>query len=176
MQAQATKSEIPSSFAGALAAFASETASLDQAPQGDGLADDIAILSYESAIRAQAGYQPEDSSLPAAAAAHSSPDLTAPESATLAGNLKSASITIRMSQAECAQLKKRAAAAGLTISAYLRSCTFEAEALRAQVKEALAELRAATPEETQKTRPSGQHAPRCWWRPWPHAGSRSAQA
>jgi len=31
--------------------------------------------------------------------------------------------------------------AGLTVSAYLRSCTFEAEALRAQVKEALAELR-----------------------------------
>jgi hypothetical protein len=30
------------------------------------------------------------------------------------------------------------------VSAYLRSCTFEAEALRAQVKEVLAELRTAT--------------------------------
>jgi hypothetical protein len=56
-------------------------------------------------------------------------------------NLKSASITIRMSHEECAQLRKRAADAGLTVSAYLRSCTFEAESLRAQVKDALAQLR-----------------------------------
>ena len=48
-------------------------------------------------------------------------------------NLKSASITIRMSKAECAQLRTRAAEAGLTMSAYLRSCTFEAESLRALV-------------------------------------------
>jgi hypothetical protein len=57
-------------------------------------------------------------------------------------NLKSASITIRMSREECAQLRKRATDAGLTVSAYLRSCTFEAESLRAQVKDALAQLRA----------------------------------
>jgi predicted DNA binding CopG/RHH family protein len=56
---------------------------------------------------------------------------------------KRASITIRMSQLECEQLKSRAAEAGLSMSAYLRSCTFEAEALRAQVKEALADLRKA---------------------------------
>ena len=59
----------------------------------------------------------------------------------LGQNLKSASITIRLSKAECAQLRKRAAEAGLTVSAYLRSCTFEAESLRAQVKDALAQLR-----------------------------------
>jgi hypothetical protein len=46
-----------------------------------------------------------------------------------------------MSKAECAQLHKRAAEAGLTVSAYLRSCTFEAESLRAMVKDALAQLR-----------------------------------
>jgi predicted lysophospholipase L1 biosynthesis ABC-type transport system permease subunit len=57
-------------------------------------------------------------------------------------NLKSASITIRMSHEECAQLRTRAADAGLTVSAYLRSCTFEAESLRAQVKDALSQLRA----------------------------------
>jgi hypothetical protein len=56
-------------------------------------------------------------------------------------NVKSASITIRMSQAECAQLHQRAAEAGLTISAYLRSCTLEAESLRAMVKETMAQLR-----------------------------------
>ena len=47
-----------------------------------------------------------------------------------------------MSEVESAQLRQRAAEAGLTISAYLRSCTFEAESLRAQVKETLAQLRA----------------------------------
>jgi predicted DNA binding CopG/RHH family protein len=56
-------------------------------------------------------------------------------------NLKSASITIRLSKAECAQLRKRAAEAGLTVSAYLRSCTFEAESLRALVKDTMAQLR-----------------------------------
>ena len=74
---------------------------------------------------------------------------------------KCASITIRMSKAECEQLKRRAAEAGLTISAYLRSCTFEAEALRAQVKDALAELRKVNapagviPYETDTQTPSG---------------------
>lgn len=58
-------------------------------------------------------------------------------------NLKCASITIRLSQAECAQLRTRASDAGLSISAYLRSCTFEAEALRAEVKQTLAQLRAS---------------------------------
>jgi hypothetical protein len=58
--------------------------------------------------------------------------------------LKCASITIRMSQAESEQLRKRAAEAGLTISAYLRSCTFEAESLRAMVKDTMAQLRLAT--------------------------------
>jgi hypothetical protein len=48
-----------------------------------------------------------------------------------------------MSKEECAQLHKRAADAGLTVSAYLRSCTFEAESLRAMVKDTMAELRLA---------------------------------
>ena len=59
-------------------------------------------------------------------------------------NLLRASVTIRMSEAECEQLHQRAAEAGVTVSSYLRSCTFEAEALRAQVKETLAQLRAVT--------------------------------
>lgn len=58
-------------------------------------------------------------------------------------NLKSASITIRLSRTECAQLHRRAADAGLTVSAYLRSCTFEAESLRSMVKDTLAELHLA---------------------------------
>jgi hypothetical protein len=62
---------------------------------------------------------------------------------SLAEARKRASVTIRLSEPEYEQLHQRAAEAGLTISAYLRSCTFEAEALRAQVKEALANLRAS---------------------------------
>jgi hypothetical protein len=61
-------------------------------------------------------------------------------------NLKSASITIRLCKAENAQLRRRATEAGLSVSAYLRSCTFEAETLRALVKDTLAQLRAAPPE------------------------------
>ncbi len=59
-------------------------------------------------------------------------------------DLRSASVTIRLSKAECARLHRRAAEAGLTVSAYLRSCALEAEALRTQVKQALAELKAGS--------------------------------
>jgi predicted DNA binding CopG/RHH family protein len=69
-----------------------------------------------------------------------------------------ASVTLRMSKSEFAQLQQRAAEAGLSVSAYLRSCTFEVEALRAQVKQALAELRTArresSPESSQPPRTS----------------------
>ena len=61
-------------------------------------------------------------------------------------DLRSASVTIRMNKAECARLRERAAEAGLTVSAYLRSCALEAEALRAEVKQALAELKAGNKE------------------------------
>jgi hypothetical protein len=80
-----------------------------------------------------------------------------------ARNLKCASITLRLSQAECTQLRTRAAEAGLSISAYLRSCTFEAEALRAEVKQTLAQMRTGESSgKTQETSP----AKRSWfhWR------------
>jgi hypothetical protein len=114
--------------------------------------------------------------------------------AALNRNLKSASITIRLSQPESAQLRKRAAEAGLTVSAYLRSCTFEAESLRALVKDTLAQLRS---EPSRANRAKGdqavanqaaanQAAPRPirrswrqWWRrlwPWAHSSNCMAQA
>jgi hypothetical protein len=78
-------------------------------------------------------------------AARPAPVAAAPTArAAFERELKCASITIRLSQDECAQLRQRAAEAGLTVSAYLRSCTFEAESLRAMVKDTLAQLRAAT--------------------------------
>jgi predicted DNA binding CopG/RHH family protein len=156
------------SFAGLLAALAAPAPSWNE----DGLEDDVATLSYERALMAHARYRPTDQSLmqpavplsiyedeapaPAAAqtpqaaarpAANLEPDLdrhaSAPQERNQDRNLKNASITIRLSQAECAQLHRRAAEAGLTVSAYLRSCTFEAEALRAMVKDTLAQLRPA---------------------------------
>jgi hypothetical protein len=95
-------------------------------------------------------------------------------------NLKSASITIRLSQAECAQLRTRAAEAGLTVSAYLRSCTFEAESLRALVKDTMAQLRSdpskvdhAAPNQP-VSHPSATSTSQPLWRRWwarflPHA-------
>ncbi len=134
------------------------------------LGEDVATLSYERALRAHTRYRPLDrdsgrvdrSAIPtgdlgsdasaeaaikidvagATAAADATPGWksgTAPDR-----NLRSASVTIRLSRAECARLHQRAAEAGLTVSAYLRSCALEAEALRAQVKQALAELKAGT--------------------------------
>jgi predicted DNA binding CopG/RHH family protein len=140
----------------------------------DDLAGDVAILSYESALKAHARYRPSqvsDRSLTQSANAEpfcyedASATTTQPATRSIADlepraisdlkpslfrtapverDLKDASITIRMSKAECAQLHRRASEAGLTISAYLRSCTFEAESLRAMVKDTLAQLRAAT--------------------------------
>jgi hypothetical protein len=138
----------------------------------DGLEDDVMTLSYERALRANARYHspsPTDDSLTQAAnpaLTHFEETSPAPSAATpepvahptanpgreadrrrassVERNLKDASITIRVSQAECAQLHRRAAEAGLTVSAYLRSCTFETESLRAMVKDTLAQLRSAT--------------------------------
>ena len=69
-------------------------------------------------------------------------------------------MTIRLSTAECALLRRRAAEAGVTVSAYLRSCTLEADALRAEVKQALAEMRTAgNPGTEGPSHPSGQKSP-----------------
>jgi hypothetical protein len=175
----------------------------------DGLEDDVITLSYERALRANARYHspsPTDDSLtqaanpglthrqeasPAASAATSQPAAPPaakprPESdrscaAPLERNLKDASITIRMSQAECAQLRRRAAEAGLTVSAYLRSCTFETESLRAMVKDTLAQLRSATAtaKPAAAPRPSRPRGMACWLArlrtPW-HDSQRVAQA
>jgi hypothetical protein len=105
----------------------------------DGLADDVASISYEHALRAHTRVRTEIAAPPPAT--HDSPHLSAgPEKP-----LKTASITIRLSDDECARLRKRATEAGMTISAYLRSCTLEVESLRAEVKETLAQLRNSTP-------------------------------
>jgi len=92
-------------------------------------------------------------------------------------HLKSASVTIRLSKAEYAQLRTRAAEAGLTISAYLRSCTLEAESLRAQVKEMLAQFRTETliemkPRESYAEASSQKSSWLGRLRFWPHHGEK----
>lgn len=183
-----------SSFAGLLAALTASKTDSGLPPvrksasawDDDGLADDVATISYENALRARARYRAaephhdrtdrsltspdpdraptdsyelaplEDMPVPqpghaSAAAQPASVPQPAAQSASaprvpaeLQRNLKSASVTIRMSPEEAAQLHRRAAEAGLTVSAYLRSCTFEAENLRALVKDTMAQLRAST--------------------------------
>ena len=199
-------------FAGLLAGLASRpSAAANRTPvwNDSDLADDVATLSYERALRAHGRYRASDladppfarpvEALPApilepapieaetavasfgadATCAPGTHAVAAEETAIAADrNLKSASITIRLSKAECDQLRKRAAEAGLTVSAYLRSCTFEAESLRALVKDTLANLR---------SEPTPQHGAeagtgvKLGWRNWlgqhlPHGRSRQRTA
>lgn len=144
------------------------------------LEDDIATLSYERALRANACYCPVSADQPltqAAApepihfekipsvasavpsAAEQKPETDRFHAASHERNLKNASITIRISKTECEQLHRRAAEAGLTVSAYLRSCTFEAESLRAMVKDTLAQMRSATTE-AKPAAPGGSRFPK----------------
>ena len=128
----------------------------------DALAQDVATLSYEQALRTHARYRPSSAPSMTGLTDLDSPNSrqvsTAQQTASACAELrstaravnsleerrKSASITIRLSPTECDQLRERAAAAGLTVSAYLRSCVFEVESLRAQVKDTLAQLRSAS--------------------------------
>jgi hypothetical protein len=153
----APASSTPSSFAGFLAALsqadrAAPISAPARAPRWSDelLAEDVATLSYEQALRAHARYRADDPVPDSADAAPSTPvNVAAPEPDAVLNShsapekvLKDASITIRLSREEDAQLRKRAVEAGLTVSGYIRSCTFEAEGLRALVKDTLSELRA----------------------------------
>lgn len=123
-------------------------AKIDSAParerEDEESLEDMATLSYESALRTHARYKPAIDPVSMPPMPVKSPATVAPTKAPpTAVRLKSASITVRMSETECEQLRLRAAEAGMTVSAYLRSCTFEVEALRAQVKEVMTQLRTA---------------------------------
>ncbi len=169
--AQSQSRPTSESFAGLLAALASAPhEAVDDAAEWSGgdLGDDVVTLSYERALRSHARSRPADTGgwpVPQACRAEASDAegaMTLPamrvneessaeafeaRQSTSDRNLRSASVTIRLSKAECARLHKHAAEAGVTASAYLRSCTFEAEALRAEVKAALAELKTAASKE-----------------------------
>ena len=184
--APAPSPKSPSNFAGLLAALAEPEKKFPPARDLDGVEDDIVTLSYEHALRSQARYRPGASAAPSEVRlriAQAPPASTAVEAESalrpqtppapkaagtapslLNANLKRASITIRLSHAESEQLHQRAAESGLTVSAYLRSCTLEVENLRAQVKETLAQLRSATSSPAQNN--SAVANPRFWSRLW----------
>ncbi len=175
-------------FAGVLAALTaprekSRSTGTESTPDclddGDG---DVTLLSYERALKSHGRARTRESNPstarpsldgPNTARQNSGPSSSKAEPATdsqaaaprarpLSGSLydgrKRASVTIRTSMAEYANLQQRSAEAGLTVSAYLRSCAFEVDSLRAQVKQALAELRSASPGAKEPARPDP------WWR------------
>jgi hypothetical protein len=148
------------SFAGLLADFAA-TDKKPPARDLDFLEEDVASLSYEQALRGRMRFDPPPrlteaepnpvtvaprSQLRAEPAANgvvrlnpSAPTVTTPS--PLQSRRRSSSVTVRLSAPESERLHLRAAEAGLTVSAYLRSCAFEVESLRAEVKSTLAKLR-----------------------------------
>lgn len=135
-----------SSFANFLASFTSSPQGASQSRDDPMLPDDIATISYEQALRSHrrvdtTGY--ESTSSPVQDASDYASPTSAPLPTPAGKKRKTASITIRLTDAEQAQLHERAAAAQLSISAYLRSCIFEAESLRTQVKDALSQIRAS---------------------------------
>ena len=164
MSMQPPSSAAPSassrSFAGVLADFAAPDKNL-LGGDLDCLEEDVACLSYEQALRSRTRYktpptltEPQPDS---ATVAPSSQRLVKPAAEIDTGQYPGApggtapsprqsgrrcsSVTVRLSAPESEQLHLRAAEAGLTVSAYLRSCAFEVESLRAEVKSTLAQLR-----------------------------------
>lgn len=182
--AQASSPATVSSFASLLAGLTSPKPQADSYWNDSALADDVTTISYEQALRAHARYRPTPVPLDAKSSASRSTSVPIDEQAlpprkppvaehtpqrpvvfcapppTLEEGRKSASVTIRLSEAECVLLHKRATEAGLTVSAYLRSCIFEVETLRGQVKDALSQFRLAParePKPVQARQP--QHIP-----------------
>src|SRR3954454_13972770 len=103
------------SFAGVLSSLA--------APQNreipwndDDLADDVANISYERALRAHTRVHPANSHPGGHRASETS--ATAPDHTPEPVPLRTSSITIRLSEAECARVRDRAKEAGLPVSSY----------------------------------------------------------
>ncbi|HXS76661.1 MAG TPA: hypothetical protein VN753_10825 [Terracidiphilus sp.] len=162
--AQPAPPKIPGSFANLLASF---TGNLhDEEWDDSALADDVSTITYEQALRAGCrGLSPRfatNSLLDESPEASSVPTISKPAAPRLGGQKqsRSASITIRVTAEEQAKLHDRAAAAKLSVSAYLRSCIFEAESLRTQVKEALAQMQSASPQTA--SAPTTEATPHDW--------------
>jgi hypothetical protein len=169
--AAASPASAAASFAGLLDALTAPAHSPLTKFNEDDFAGDIATLSYEQALRTHARYRsasPSDAPNVAVDDPEPDPAIANQSKPALQQSRKSSSITIRISATESAQLHARAAEAGLTVSAYLRSCTLEVEALRGQVKDALAQLRSAAsanPQTITSLAQSSKPARRSWFFP-----------
>lgn len=147
--AAAAPSQKARSFAGLLEEYAAPAAKFPPARDLDGLEEDVTSLTYEHVLRGRGRYGREPD--PIAVLPERQPGR--PEAGTTSAQpsldlRKSASITLRLSADEDTRLRARATEAGMTISAYLRSCAFEVENLRAQVKEAVAQMKMAEEQHT----------------------------
>lgn len=147
----ATAQKEASSFASLLASLTGSTQIATDTWDDSTLAEDVATISYEQALRSHRRVPSTEMPTEFEVEDTAESPATKPHPPTSRKNCKSASITIRLTREEEAQLRERAAAAQLTISAYLRSCIFEAESLRAQVKEALSQIRTNAHVETSKS-------------------------
>ena len=169
---QTAESAPAHTFAGLIADFAVPEKKFPPAREPLPLEEDVATISYEQVLRSRnrALAEPsETTSLAPAQAASQEPQasLLLSPSAT-AGKpspraTRSSSVTIRLSAQENQQMHLMAAEAGMTISDYLRSCVFEVESLRAQVKAALARLNAESEAPAPSLPPAG---PRRWQSLW----------
>jgi predicted DNA binding CopG/RHH family protein len=124
-------------FASMLKALTGASKEPDESWDMSALGEDVAAISYEQALRTHRRTRTEEPG--AQSIEPHSPASIAPTEAKKIR--KTASVTMRLTTNENAQLQERAADAGLSVSAYLRSCIFEAESLRAQVKEAVSHMR-----------------------------------
>ncbi len=145
-----------SSFASLLASFTGAPKKSGETWDDSALLDDVTTISYEQALQSHRRVPAVDPArTPSTEAPFAGIGASKATPDTGIKHRKTASITMRLTKAEEAQLHERAAAAQLSISAYLRSCIFEAESLRAQVKEALSQMKAATtPEARLQPKPS----------------------
>lgn len=157
------------SFADLLASFTGKL-------QGDrwddsALEDDVTTISYEDALRSarrSRGVQLAGPLVSAESQKTDTPKSRSRKSCNRSEKAKGASVTIRVTADEHAQLQARAAAAEVSVSAYLRSCIFEAEALRAEVKEALVQIQSAKesaePERNGRRWRWERYISPAWWR------------
>ncbi len=152
-EAQNIPASTASSFASLLSSLASSPQKSPEPWDLSALADDVATISYERALQTHTRMKP--STLPASASTNARRAKDSAPRATI--------VTLRLSHAESAQLLERAAEAGLTVSAYLRSCVFEVEALRTQVREALSQFRSAALQDPKVTS-APEQTPSPTWR------------
>lgn len=154
MQTIADVSSTPAeaSFSSLLTALTSRLPAQNAQDSENLLRDDVVSLSYEQALRtaarhrspashAAAQHLPEAERVPPTPQAVQTTKTQASHRRSRHAIRMASSVTIRLDESESAELRARAAEAGLTVSAYLRSCIFEVEDLRAQVKQALAQMR-----------------------------------